>query len=88
MDRSGDIPVPQKQHLADSRPVAKGVRAQGSPGISAVRDLIRARRRIALAYRRTQSDIDRHRLADIDRELAEYNIDIPAIEHLVAQRKR
>ncbi|RKT44561.1 hypothetical protein [Thiocapsa rosea] len=54
---------------------------------SQVKGLIRERRRIALAYRRSQSEIDRERLERIDRELAGYNIDIPAILQSVARRK-
>ncbi|MCF7976631.1 MAG: hypothetical protein K9L82_01185 [Chromatiaceae bacterium] len=50
------------------------------------KELIRERRRVALAYRRSQSDSDRQRLKDIDQELARFNIDIPAILQLVAQR--
>lgn len=55
--------------------------------VSQVKGLIRERRRIALAYRRSQSDVDRDRLARIDRELAGHNIDIPAIQQYVARRK-
>ena len=54
---------------------------------SRTQELIRERRRVALAYRRSQSNSDRQRLKDIDQELARFNIDIPAILELVAQRR-
>jgi len=54
---------------------------------SHLKELVRQRRRIALAYRRSQSDGNRRRLEIIDRELSGYNIDIPGIQHLVAHRK-
>jgi hypothetical protein len=55
--------------------------------MSQVKGLIRERRRLALAYRRTRSQDDRDRLDLIDHELAGYNIDIPAILQSVARRK-
>ncbi|MBK1716944.1 hypothetical protein CKO27_04620 [Thiocystis violacea] len=58
-----------------------------APRILQAKELIRERRRIALAYRRSQSDFDRDRLEIIDHELASHNIDIPAIQRCVAQRK-
>jgi hypothetical protein len=54
---------------------------------SQVKGLIRERRRIALAYRRSRSEVDRDHLARIDRELTAFNIDIPAILESVARRK-
>jgi hypothetical protein len=55
--------------------------------VSQVTGLIRERRRIALAYRRSRSEVDRDHLARIDRELTAFNIDIPAILESVARRK-
>ncbi len=52
-----------------------------------VKDLIRERRRIALLYRRSQTDNDSHKLADIDQQLAGQGIDIPAIQRAVLHRK-
>ena len=45
-----------------------------------VTDLIRERRRIALKLRRTQDDISRLELEQIDNQLVKYRIDIPAIQ--------
>ena len=52
-----------------------------------VKGLIRERRRVGLAYRRSQSEVDRDHLERIDRELVAYDIDIPAIQQSVARRK-
>ncbi len=54
---------------------------------SHLKALIHQRRRVALAYRRSQSVSDQHRLEDIDQELAHFNIDLPGIQHWVSQRK-
>ncbi len=55
--------------------------------VSEVRELICERRRVALVYRRSQSDVDRSHLEHMDRALASYNIDIPGIQRCVALRK-
>lgn len=55
--------------------------------VSQVMALIRERRRIALACRRSQGDVDRNRLARIDCELAGHSIEIPAIQQSVPRRK-
>lgn len=47
-----------------------------------VGELILRRRRIALDYRRLQSEDLRMALARLDDELAQYNINIPAIQRL------
>lgn len=70
-------------HLPSNRPSAESADKPVSP----VKALIRERRKIALTYLRSQSDADRRRLEDLDHELAGYNIDIPAVQHRVAQRK-
>ena len=44
-----------------------------------VTDLILKRRKIAMAYRRSQTEEERIALALVDNDLAQYNIDIPAI---------
>ena len=54
---------------------------------SHLKELIHQRRRVALAYRRSQSASDHRRLEDIDQELAGYNIDLPGIQHWVSQQK-
>ena len=54
---------------------------------SHLKKLIHQRRRVALAYRRTQRVNDQRRLEDIDQELASYNIDLPGIQHWVLQQK-
>jgi DNA-binding LacI/PurR family transcriptional regulator len=54
---------------------------------SRTRELIQQRRKIALAYRRSQSESDRLRLEEIDKELSRHNIDIPAIQRWVTHRK-
>lgn len=54
---------------------------------SHLKELIHQRRKVGLAYRRSQSAGDRRRLEDIDQELARYNIDLPGIQHWVLQQK-
>ena len=49
-----------------------------------VKSLLRERRRIALTSRRTQDERDRAELEQIDQELAQHHIDIPAIQEQVA----
>ncbi|WP_200334974.1 hypothetical protein [Thiocystis violacea] len=55
--------------------------------VSQVKDLIRERRKLALTFRRTQTERDRVELEHIDQELAKHHIDIPAIQEQVAMRK-
>ena len=55
---------------------------------SQVKTLIRKRRKIALTFRRTQDARDRAELEQIDQELAQHHIDIPAIQAKVAMRKK
>ena len=45
-----------------------------------VTDLILKRRKIALAYRRYQSEEQRIALEQVDHALAEHNIDIPSVK--------
>ncbi len=54
---------------------------------SHLKALIHQRRRVGLAYRRSQSASDHQRLEDIDQELTRYNIDLPGVQRLVLQRK-
>ena len=70
-------------YLPPNRPLAESV----EPRVLQVKELIRERRRLALVYQRSQSGLDRGHLDNIDRELASHNIDIPAIQRCVAQRK-
>jgi hypothetical protein len=72
-----------KVNILPHRPMADSV----DDRVSQVKGLIRARRRTALAYRRSQSEVDRDHLEKIDHELAAYNIDIPAVQQCVARRK-
>lgn len=83
MARLGKPPIHRERPVPPNRPGAES----GEPRVPPVRDLIRKRRAVALAYRRMQSEADRRRLEEIDHELASYNIDIPAVQHRVAQRK-
>lgn len=69
--------------LPPSRPLGESVE---HPFLQ-VKELIRERRRLALVYQRSQSGLDRGHLDNIDRKLASHNIDIPAIQRSVAQRK-
>ncbi len=85
MARLGKTPIQQRRQRPLNRPGAESLELEHR--ISPIKDLIRKRRRFALAYRRSQSDIGRRRLAEIDHELASYNIDIPAVLQRVAQRK-
>ena len=73
----------RKGNSLPNRPMAESVEDR----VSQVKGLIRERRRTALAYRRSQSEVDRDLLEKIDHELAGYNIDIPAIQQCVARRK-
>lgn len=71
------------KHLPPIPPLAQSVDRR----VSEVRELICERRRVALVYRRSQSDVDRSHLEHMDRALASYNIDIPGIQRCVALRK-
>jgi putative NADH-flavin reductase len=67
-----------------TRRIADPVAARASQ----VKALIRERRKIALTFRRTQDERDRAELEHIDRELAQHQIDIPAIQEQIARRKQ
>lgn len=54
--------------------------AAGGSRVALVRALICQRRRVALRHRRCPTDESRTTLAAIDEALAQYNINIPAIE--------
>ncbi|CRI64396.1 hypothetical protein THIOKS11930002 [Thiocapsa sp. KS1] len=75
--------ITRSKNNRPNHPMAESVEDR----LSQVKGLIRERRRLALAYRRSRNEIDRDHLERIDRELAEYNIDIPAIQQSVARRR-
>jgi hypothetical protein len=62
-------------NLLPRSPLAAGVEQRAAQ----VGDLILQRRKIAMAYRRSQSEEGRIALEQVDHDLARYNIDIPAI---------
>jgi putative NADH-flavin reductase len=70
------------------RPLTGRIADSVAARASQVKDLIRERRRIAPTFRRTQDERDRAELEQVDQELAEHHIDIPAIQEQVAMRKR
>jgi hypothetical protein len=72
----------------ETHPVPGRIADSGAERASRVKSLLRERRRIALTFRRTQDDRDRAELQQIDLELAQYQIDIPAIQEQVAMRKQ
>lgn len=76
------VPVHDTHPLTDQREESVAARA------SQVKALIRERRKIALAFRRTRDAGDRIALEHIDQELAKHHIDIPAIQEQVAMRRR
>lgn len=81
---TSSTPVPaHKTHPLTGR-IADSVTARASQ----VKALIRERRKIALMFRRTQDARDRAELEQIDQELAQHHIDIPAIQEQVAMRKQ
>lgn len=52
-----------------------------------VSGLLQARRRIAMAYRRTQCEDQRMALEQLDEDLAKHNIDLPAIHRRTHQHQ-
>ncbi len=68
--------IHRQRPLSSYRPMEKFVKGCDLP----VKDLIRERRRISLVYRRSQTDDDHHKLADLDHQLAGHGIDIPAVQ--------
>jgi len=69
-------------------PLTRRIADSGAAPTSQVKTLIRERRKIALTFRRTQDERDRAELEHIDQELAQHQIDIPAIQQQVAKRKQ
>jgi putative NADH-flavin reductase len=82
MNKSSTPVQAHKTHPLTRR-IADSVAARASQ----VKTLIRERRRLALTFRRTQDERDRAELEHIDQELAQHQIDIPAIQEQVAMRK-
>jgi hypothetical protein len=81
--------------LAYHPPIEKGDLLPRSPISQAVEHraqqvqcLVAKRRKIALAYKRTQDDAYRVELELLDRDLAQYRIDIPAIQRSAARTKK
>ena len=82
----------QQQHLRKGR---NGQRAEPAPmpaGAAMSRTalasaLVCERRRVALRHRRHPTEETRARLAAIDQALAEYKIDIPALEQARSARR-
>ncbi len=72
----------------DIHPVTDQSEESAAARASQVKALIRQRRKIALAFRRTQDEGNRVELEHIDQELVKHHIDIPAIQQQVAMRKR
>ena len=70
------------------RPLTGRIGESVAARASQVKTLIRKRRKIALTFRRTQDARDRAELEQIDHELAQHHIDIPAIQEQVAMRKK
>jgi putative NADH-flavin reductase len=70
------------------RPLTGRIEESVAARASQVTALIRKRRKIALTFRRTQDERDRAELEHIDRELAQHQIDIPAIQEQIARRKQ
>ncbi|WPL18218.1 hypothetical protein Thiowin_03277 [Thiorhodovibrio winogradskyi] len=68
--------IRRQQAFSSRRPMAEG----DEPSDLLVKDLIRERRRIALIYRRSQTDGDRRKLAETDHQLAGHGIDILAVQ--------
>jgi hypothetical protein len=83
MGRLKAKPISQSDNILPNLPMAESIEDR----VSQVKGLIRERRRIALAYRRSQGEFDRDQLERIDHALAGYNIDIPAVQQSVARRK-
>lgn len=77
--RSGTPPVPLVRGNLLPR---TGVGVAVARRAAQVAPLVRKRRSIALAYRRTRSEAQRMELEQIDRAVAVHNIDIPAIQRL------
>lgn len=79
---SRDVPL-TKGNILHGGPIAESVENRARQ----VGDLLRARRKLALAYKRTQDEACRAELQEMDHTLAEFRIDIPAITERLAVRR-
>ncbi len=73
---------------------SKGALLRGSPFADSVESrareiggLLQARRKIALAFKRTRSETHRAELREMDDILAKHRVDLPAIAARLAARK-
>jgi hypothetical protein len=73
----------KKGRLLPSSPIAESVNHRAEQ----VRCLVQRRRKLALAYKRNQDESSRLELELIDHDLAQYRIDIPAIQRSAARGK-
>jgi hypothetical protein len=69
------LPV-ERGNLLSRSPIAASVMQRAEQVV----DLLHRRRKMALAYKRTQDEDERIALEQIDSDLAKYHIDIPAIQ--------
>jgi hypothetical protein len=82
--RPGTLKPPiERGDLLPTSPIAESVAQRAGQ----VTDLVLKRRKIALAYKRTQSDDNRIALEALDHDLAKHNIHIPAIRKSAVRRK-
>jgi hypothetical protein len=72
-----------KGRILPGSPIAASVERRSRE----VGTLLRARRKLALAFKRTRSEADRAKLRDIDDVLAKHRIDIPAIAERLAVKR-
>ncbi|WPL18148.1 hypothetical protein Thiowin_03207 [Thiorhodovibrio winogradskyi] len=81
MTQFDEAPIYRQRPIASHRPVKKSIKLRDL----LLKNLIRERRRISLVYLRSHSENDQHQLQDLDRQLADYGIDIPAIYRALAR---
>jgi putative NADH-flavin reductase len=72
-----------KGRILPGSPIAESVERRSRE----VGALLRARRKLALAFKRTRSEADRAELREMDDVLAEHRIDIPAIAERLAVKR-
>lgn len=76
MRRGSQTQPIERGNLLPTSPIAESVARRARQ----VSDLVLQRRKIALAYKRTQGEDQRIALEALDRDLAEHNIHIPEIQ--------
>ncbi len=76
-------PPIERGNLLPTSPIAESVAHRAGQ----VADLVLKRRKIALAYKRTQSEDQRLALEALDHDLAKHNIHIPAIQKSAIRSK-